>query len=84
MPQATEEQRTTMKRWFGDSISETGPIDFLESHGFTLLRGWTWAAPTIHHSISCYEERCLTFLICEWDFGGVDGYGTTICLCGEC
>lgn len=33
MPQATDEQRKTMNRWFGSEIDEAGPELFLRSHG---------------------------------------------------
>lgn len=82
MPQASDEQRALMEKWFGDAISEEGPMRFLESHGFVLQKDWTWQLPTSSHSISCYEGECLTFLINEWDFGGtVESPDRYICLC---
>lgn len=71
MPQATDEQRALMQKWFGDEIDETGPIKFLESHGYTLLANWLWEKPVSSHSISDAEYECLSFLVNEWDFGGI-------------
>lgn len=83
MPQATDEQRATMHKWFGDEISDEGPIRFLRSHGYTLLEGFIWQKPTPSHSVSCYEAECVLFLINEWDWGGVvGGLGEVQCLCG--
>lgn len=69
MPQASDERRETMNRFFGDPIDDSRPIAFLESHGFELLKGWTWKKPTPSHNVSADEFECLCFLIEEWDFG---------------
>lgn len=71
MPQATDELRDRMFRYFGNGIDDTGPIRFLESHGFTLDKSWCWIKPCESHTISMDEFYCLQFLCDEWDFGGI-------------
>ena len=84
MPQATGEDHALMELWFGDPILDHGPIEYLKSHGFMLTPQWEWLPPVPHHSVSCYEWRCVLFLIREWDFGGlVEDFGPTVCLCGH-
>ena len=85
MPSASPEQHTIMEKWFGDPIGDTGPIEFLKSHGFKLLKDWTWEKPTPGHTISCYELECINFLCDEWDFGWVHNTLKIkpICLCGQ-
>jgi len=70
MPQASDELRDTITKWFG-RIDDYAVIKFLESHGFTLTRDWFWIAPVPSHTISEIEFNCLRFLIDEWDFGGI-------------
>lgn len=60
-----------MQKWFGDAIDEQGPIAFLQSHGYTLTRGWEWVKPVSAHTISTEEWECIAFLCDEWDFGGI-------------
>lgn len=85
MPQASEELRGKIGRWFGSRIDEQGPMTFLESHGFVLTKSWEWQLPTPYHQVSCYEWMCILFLSHEWDFGGImyDNNRKTICLCGR-
>ena len=71
MPTASNEQRALMEKWFGDAISEYGPMTFLESHGYILLPNWCWRKPVPHHNMSDDEWECLKFLVDEWDFGGI-------------
>ncbi len=71
MPQATDELRGLMLKWFGDAISEYGPMSFLESHGYVLRQDWQWEPPTYSHTIRYEELACLEFLVTEWDFGWV-------------
>lgn len=68
MPQASDELRALMKRWFGDPIDEQGPMKLLLSHGFTEENGM-WRLPVPSHTISDIEWYCLKFLHDEWDFG---------------
>ena len=44
MPQASDELRALMKRWFGDPVDEQGAMKLLLSHGFTEERGM-WRKP---------------------------------------
>lgn len=71
MPTASDELRARMERYFGNPISEIGPIAFLKSHGYSLRFDWQWEKPVPAHNISEDEYHCLRFLIEEWDFGGV-------------
>ena len=71
MPTATPELRDLMEKWFGDPISEYGPMGFLQSRGYKLTKQWCWEPPVPSHSVSFEESQCLWFLITEWDFGGV-------------
>ena len=84
MPQASEQDRDQMEKWFGDAVDSRGPAAFLESHGWKLTEGWEWKPPTPYHSVSCYELACIRFLIDEWDYGFTvkECYGSTVCLCG--
>lgn len=61
-----------MTRWFGD-IDQTGPLTFLQSHGYELTADWFWKKPTPSHTIHDTEWQCLSFLVEEWDFGGIEG-----------
>lgn len=71
MPQASDEMRALMLKWFGDEISEAGPIKFLESRGYVLRKDWQWQLPTPAHTVSREEFACVQFLIEEWDFGAL-------------
>lgn len=73
MPQASEEQRLLMLKWFGDPISDEGPIMFLRSHGFVMhpnAPGY-WKPPVDSYTVSRDEWECLNFLTGEWDHGGI-------------
>jgi hypothetical protein len=69
MPQATDEQRALMKKWFGDSIDDRPPTEFLLSHGYTCDKDGFWIKPVPSHTISETEGECLDFLCDEWDYG---------------
>lgn len=67
MPQATGDFRALMNKWFGDPISEQGPMQHLFSRGFTEANG-LWYKPTPSYTPSVYDVACLLFLRDEWDF----------------
>lgn len=67
MPQALDEQRELMVKWFGDFDCWL-PLEFLLSRGYTDTKGWI-AKPTPSHTISAEEGECIDFLCDEWDFG---------------
>ena len=67
MPTASNESRSIMKKWFGDEIDESGPYNFLRSHGFTE-KGGLLIKPTPSYTVSEYELECIIFLCDEWDF----------------
>lgn len=81
MPQASDDQRNLMGKWFKDRISDDGPYRFLRSHGFTEQGGMLFP-PTSDYTISCYEMHCLQFLHDEWDYDFIGG-AMLKCLCGE-
>jgi len=67
MPQALDEQRSLMEKWFGDPVDMFGPLTFLVSHGFTDDRGMI-RPPVPSHALSKEEAECIDFLCDEWDF----------------
>lgn len=80
MPQASDEQRALMAKWFpvyvdgpyGVTANDSGIADGPPAH-FLLIRGWIeingmWHKPTPAHSPSIYEVECLRFLRDEWDY----------------
>jgi hypothetical protein len=67
MPQATNELRALMGRWFGDEIDDRGPTEFLLSHGFEETKAGLWRPPVPYHNVSREELACLRFLVEEWD-----------------
>lgn len=69
MPQASDEQRALMKKWFGgDGVDDAPAIDFLSARGWTC-RGGMLVKPTPSHTVSEYEWECIAFLCDEWDYG---------------
>jgi hypothetical protein len=68
MPQALDEQRNLMKKWFGDAIDMDGPYRFLKARGWGDHAG-ILVKPTPSHKVSEYEWECVAFLCDEWDFG---------------
>ena len=68
MPQADDELREKMRKWFG-SIDIHGPLALLESHGFVLGSAGVIYAPTQSHNLSLDEYACVDFLVEEWDYG---------------
>lgn len=85
MPQALDEQRDLMGKWFGDRTSDRPPTAFLESHGFKLTPDWKWELPTPAHTVSCYELECVCFMKREWDYSLFSSsVYEIVCLCGGC
>lgn len=76
MPTASDEQRDRMTQYFGgDGIDDAPVIAYLESRGYKLRRGWTWANPS-GIEVSQKDIDCFRFLIEEWDFGGLCDSGS--------
>jgi hypothetical protein len=48
-------------------------ILFLEKQGYTLTRKFCWVLPKDLHKPTEDEDRALSFLFNEWDYGGVIG-----------
>lgn len=68
MPQAADEDRALMGKWFGDEISDSGPLDFLMARGWTFPGGLC-VPPVPCYQPSQYEWACVAFLCDEWDYG---------------
>ena len=69
MPQALDEQRALLAKWFGgDGIDDGPPYAFLRARGWTE-RGGLLIKPTSAHTVSEYEWQCVAFLCDEWDYG---------------
>jgi len=66
MPQASDEQRMLMTKWFGD-IDTRGPWKFLKARGWVDNRGHI-EPPVEAHTPSVYEFECIWFLCDEWDY----------------
>lgn len=68
MPQASDKQRAQMLRWFGDEVSDAGPLAFLEARGWTFPGGLC-VPPVSWYTPNYYEFTCIEFLCDEWDYG---------------
>ena len=68
MPQASDAQRDLMAQWFGDPVSDGGPLDFLMARGWSC-RGGMFRPPVPYYRPSIYELECVDFLCDEWDYG---------------
>ena len=77
MPQATDELRQRMNELFGDPISDSGPMEYLQSRGFVSTPSWHWQPrPGVvsYDDLTEDEYACILFLVQEWDQEGlVDG-----------
>lgn len=69
MPQATDELRAKMQDYFGDPVSDSGPINYLLGRGFTFTRGGMIVSPKTYKEWCDWEEECIDFLCDEWDYG---------------
>lgn len=67
MPQDTQE---LFERW--DGPEETKAIEHLEARGYVLTRDFRWVVP---EGLSPSEDdlSAISFLIQEWDYGGIAG-----------
>jgi hypothetical protein len=70
MPQASDEDRELAEKYFGDPISDAGPMRFLEEQGFFLDQGWRYRKNAKWEDLSDKERFAINFLCDEWDFGG--------------
>lgn len=77
MPQALDEQRELMRKWFGDPIDDSGPLNFLIARGWTD-QGGMLSPPVSAHSPSVYELHCIWFLCDEWDYGYAGRWGVEL------
>lgn len=71
MPQASDELRDLMEKYFGDPISETGPLAYLESKGYREEGNGFITPPAGFVEFDDSREKewhCVMFLIHEWDF----------------
>lgn len=73
MPQASDELRAEMQKYFGDPVDDAGPTQYLKFMGHVLTSNWQWKlkeGKTLQN-ISTKEFLCIKFLVDEWDFGGI-------------
>lgn len=47
------------------------PISFLKSRGYQLLSNYHWKPPTKMHQPTAEEYDAVSFMINEWDYGGI-------------
>lgn len=75
MPQASAELSA---KWDHDGNGENRAQDFLIAAGYRLRRDWHWTMPDPLHVPTEEELSAITFMIQEWDFGGIinEGAGT--------
>lgn len=66
MPQASDELRDKMARYFDDAIADWPPTAFLLDQGYSEKGGW-WTKPSPDHTPTEKEWDCLNFLCDEWD-----------------
>jgi len=66
MPQASDELRDLMNKWFGE-IADYNPAKFLLSRGYTINKGMI-SVPTPAHTVNPEEFLCILFLRDEWDY----------------
>jgi hypothetical protein len=73
MPQASDEDRDQAEKYFGDPVSDEGPMKFLHEQGFVLGRDWAYRKPGARwQDLSEKEKFSISFLCDEWDFGGFE------------
>lgn len=72
MPQASEEDRDRAEQLFGHRISDEGPIAYLETRGWVLTGDYCWRKPSKHYDPTDSELFAISFLIDEWDYGGIE------------
>ncbi len=72
MPQASKEMADKMQEYFGDSVSDAGPIQHLQEQGFKLSPQFSWTHPSgkPFGDLTEKDRDCMLFLVEEWDFGG--------------
>lgn len=69
MPQASDEQRAA---WGGvQGVGDDKALDYLKERGFVLTRQWEWRKPTPDHEMTDEDWGAISFLIDEWDYGGL-------------
>lgn len=70
MPQASDEDRAKMARYFGgDGISDAEPTQYLHSRGWVFTRSGMIEKPSADYKPTAQEWDCLYFLCDEWDYG---------------
>lgn len=73
MPSASDEDRSQAEKYFGNPISDEGPMAFLKEQGFTLGKDWVYRKPGVKwEDLSEKEKFSVGFLCDEWDFGGYE------------
>lgn len=54
-----------------DGTADNNAIRYLEGEGYKLTRGWEWILPSPTHTPTPIESMALSYLVWEWDFGGL-------------
>ena len=68
MPQASDEDRAKMAKYFGgDGISDSPPMQYLYRKGWKFLPGGMIEKPAPDYLPCTKEWDCLYFLCDEWD-----------------
>jgi hypothetical protein len=67
MPQASDNLRAKMKEYFGDEVSDAGPMKYLESRDIQINKGFVYHIPA-DKPITSKDLNCLNFMVDEWDY----------------
>lgn len=67
MPQADDERRALMQKYFGNPVDYAGPTKYLKACGWKESSvGW-WRSPAPMSEVTEKEYECFLFLRDEWD-----------------
>lgn len=70
MPQASDEDRAKMAKYFGgDGIDDGPPSHYLHGRGWIFTNSGMIQKPSADYKPTEQEWDCLYFLCDEWDYG---------------
>ncbi len=70
MPQASDDDRAKMAKYFGgDGIADGPPMQYLYDKGWKFKRSGMIEKPSLDYKPTKQEWDCLYFLCDEWDYG---------------
>jgi hypothetical protein len=75
MPQASAELQDEWRHG-EDGGGDDLAIQFLRAAGYVLRRDWTWRRPQPPRNPTDKELSAVRYLMDEWDFDGLRGYGS--------